>query len=273
MLVRALHDEVCRGRVLARDLGADAGVARLERAIGQSRPVAPDRRRRSARRAADPPCSRSCPPIPRPGRSALVRRGRASRARPGRPARAPGRRGARTARASPACSSCPWRRARAARARRGSLRCAARGSAPAVLRCSPPARQGSVRRPRRATRCRPVRTTHFASGLFNASIAPARSASRQEGEHQGVAVDDPRGGRVQRRHAVQLRFHRASSSRAQTHDIGDAVGVRSPSDALQLLQLRGVGGDDELAAAPVRHPALGAVGVQALADPPRRHAP
>ena len=86
----------------------------------------------------------------------------------------------------------------------------------------------------------------------------------QVGAHQGVAVDDSRGGRVQARHAVQLRFHRASLRRARAHDIGDAVGVRSLADALQVLHLRGVCGDDQLAAAPVGHSTLGAVGVQAL---------
>ena len=43
MHARALHEEVCRGLVLAGDLGPDAGEVRLERAIGQSWPVAPDR--------------------------------------------------------------------------------------------------------------------------------------------------------------------------------------------------------------------------------------
>ena len=69
---------------------------------------------------------------------------------------------------------------------------------------------------------------------------------------------------MQGRHAVQLRFHRPSFSLAQAYDIGDAVVVRSLSNALQVLELRGVGGDDQLAAALVCHSALGAVGVQAL---------
>src|SRR5512134_333605 len=43
VIARALHDEIRRGRVLARNLGADAGVARLERAVGQRGPVATDR--------------------------------------------------------------------------------------------------------------------------------------------------------------------------------------------------------------------------------------
>ena len=40
--------------------------------------------------------------------------------------------------------------------------------------------------------------------------------------------------------------------------------MRFLSDALQLLLLRGVSGDDQLAAAPVRHSAIGAIGVQTL---------
>ena len=86
----------------------------------------------------------------------------------------------------------------------------------------------------------------------------------QVGAHEGVAVDDPRGRRVQGRHALQLRFHGASLRRAHAHDIGDAVGVRLLPDRLQVLQLRGIVGDDQLAAAPVRHAALGAEGVKTL---------
>ena len=42
VLARALDDEI--GGALARpdDLGPDAGIARLQRAVGQGRPIAPD---------------------------------------------------------------------------------------------------------------------------------------------------------------------------------------------------------------------------------------
>ena len=64
---------------------------------------------------------------------------------------------------------------------------------------------------------------------------------------------------MQGRHATQLRFHRASLRRAHVHDIGDAVCVGFLSDGLQLFELPGVCGDDQLATAAVRHFALGAV--------------
>ena len=69
---------------------------------------------------------------------------------------------------------------------------------------------------------------------------------------------------MESRDAIQVRFQRPRFGRGDAHDVGHAVGVRSPSDVLQLVELRGVGRDDQLSAAPVRHVALGAVAVEAL---------
>jgi hypothetical protein len=85
------------------------------------------------------------------------------------------------------------------------------------------------------------------------------------GEHERVAVDDAGGRRVQRRDRAQLRLHAAHFAEADRGHVGDAIGMRLAADPLQLLELRVLGGDDQLAAAAVRHAALGAVGVQALA--------
>src|SRR5579885_25410 len=44
MILRALHDKIGRGFARAADLGADAGIARLQGAVAQPRPIAPYRR-------------------------------------------------------------------------------------------------------------------------------------------------------------------------------------------------------------------------------------
>ena len=79
-----------------------------------------------------------------------------------------------------------------------------------------------------------------------------------------MAVDDPRGGRVQRRYTVEFWFHCASVCRAHAYDVRNAVGVSALSDAVELVNLRYVGGDDQLATAAVRYATLGAVGVKTL---------
>ena len=71
-------------------------------------------------------------------------------------------------------------------------------------------------------------------------------------EHERVAVDDAGRGRVQRGDAAQLGLERERLLARHPHHVGDAIGVRLPLDFLQLRQLFFVGGDDQLAAAPVR---------------------
>jgi hypothetical protein len=80
-----------------------------------------------------------------------------------------------------------------------------------------------------------------------------------------MAVDDSRRRRVERVRARKLGFQGARFVRADARDVGDAVGVRAGENRLERRQLRRIRRHDQLAAAPVRHAALGAVGVQALA--------
>ena len=83
------------------------------------------------------------------------------------------------------------------------------------------------------------------------------------GEHQAVAVDDAGRGREQRA-AVQNTSGSSSRDRGrlQPFEIGHAVGRGLGADLLERRLLGLGGGDDQLAAAPVRHAVLGAVGVE-----------
>ena len=83
-------------------------------------------------------------------------------------------------------------------------------------------------------------------------------------EHQAVAVDDAGGRREQRRGAEHLGLQRRDGSRLQPLQVVDAVRRRLGADGFERRFLRRVGGDDELAAARVRHAVLGAIGVQAV---------
>jgi hypothetical protein len=82
------------------------------------------------------------------------------------------------------------------------------------------------------------------------------------GEHQAVAVDDPGGRRVQRRHAAQRRLHRFRFIGRQQAQITHSVGRRLRLDLVQCHDLLRRGGDNQLAAAAVGDAALLAVSVQ-----------
>ena len=85
------------------------------------------------------------------------------------------------------------------------------------------------------------------------------------GEHQRVAVDDAGRGRQQRRDAVQLGFEALRLGGGQPFEIGDAVGAGRRLDLLDAGDFGLLGRDDQLAEPRVRHAALGAIGVEALA--------
>jgi hypothetical protein len=84
-----------------------------------------------------------------------------------------------------------------------------------------------------------------------------------QGEHVGVAVDDPGGGGVQRGRAAQRGLHRARLGFRQQAQVGHAVGGGALADPLQPAGLLLRGRDDQLAAIVVRHAAVAAEIVEA----------
>jgi hypothetical protein len=68
-----------------------------------------------------------------------------------------------------------------------------------------------------------------------------------------MAVDDAGRGRVERGDAGELGLERQRLRARHPDDVGHAIGMRFLLDAFQLGELRRVGGDDELARAPMRH--------------------
>ena len=83
-----------------------------------------------------------------------------------------------------------------------------------------------------------------------------------QGQHESVAVDDSGGRRLQRRNAHELRFHRAGLAGGEHAQVADAVGRAPCAYFFELADLRWLGGDDQLAAAPVGDAAPGAEGVE-----------
>src|SRR5712675_411433 len=88
-------------------------------------------------------------------------------------------------------------------------------------------------------------------------------------EHERMAVHDTRGPRLQCRHAGELRLQRARFARGENAQIGDAVGLGLRMEFFQPRDLRRIGSDDQLAAAPVRNPAFREEGIKRA---PARHA-
>jgi len=77
-----------------------------------------------------------------------------------------------------------------------------------------------------------------------------------------VAVDDAGRRRLERRDAGELRLELAGLARLQHAQVRDAVGARLSVELLQAGDLPRIGGDDQLAAAPVDDAAPLEVGVQ-----------
>jgi hypothetical protein len=88
-------------------------------------------------------------------------------------------------------------------------------------------------------------------------------------QHEGVRIHDPRRGRQQRGDALDLGFQRLRLPAGDQLQVLHAVGPGLGLDAAQRVDLAVFGGDDQLAAAAVRHAALGTVGIQRM---PARHA-
>ncbi len=84
-------------------------------------------------------------------------------------------------------------------------------------------------------------------------------------QHVGVAVDDPGAGRQQRRGAVEVGFHLPRFAGAQQPHALDAIGLGAALDLGKLAVFDVVGGGDQLAAIAMRHPVLGAVGIEQAA--------
>ena len=74
-----------------------------------------------------------------------------------------------------------------------------------------------------------------------------------QGAHERMTVDDAGVGRVQRRHAIELRLHGAGCRAVDHHEALDAVGGALLEDRLHLADLGIFGGDDQLAAQAKRH--------------------
>ena len=83
-----------------------------------------------------------------------------------------------------------------------------------------------------------------------------------QAEHEGMAVDNAGAGRMQGGHARQSRLHGPGLIGADQHHIGHAIGMRLVAQGQQAGQLAVVGGHHQLAATPVRHTALGGIGVE-----------
>jgi hypothetical protein len=81
-------------------------------------------------------------------------------------------------------------------------------------------------------------------------------------QHEGMAVDDPGLGRMQRRHAGERRLHRARRVGADQLQPLDAVDLALFGDPLDLGGLFRVGRDDQLADLAVRHAVARAERVQ-----------
>jgi hypothetical protein len=72
-----------------------------------------------------------------------------------------------------------------------------------------------------------------------------------------MAVEYARGGRFERRSAVEGRLERAGLGSGEHAQIGDAVARALGLQLLQPGNLLRAGGDDQLAAATMRHAVLG----------------
>ena len=83
-------------------------------------------------------------------------------------------------------------------------------------------------------------------------------------QHVGMAVDDAGRRRQQRRVAFQRRLQRARLVAGQHLHVEHAIGLRMRADRGQLLGLRRRGGDDQLAAIPVRDAVLAAITVERM---------
>jgi hypothetical protein len=83
-----------------------------------------------------------------------------------------------------------------------------------------------------------------------------------ERQHQGVTVDDAGRGRKQRAVRPERRLERADLCAAEPEEVVDAVRLRLCLERRKLGDLALVGGDDQLAAAPVLHAVLAAEAVK-----------
>ena len=91
---------------------------------------------------------------------------------------------------------------------------------------------------------------------------PMRLRVTLERQHEGVTVDDAGRGRKQRAVRPQRRLERAGLRAAEAEEVVDAVRLRLCLERRKLGDLALVGGDDQLAAAPVRHAVLAAEAVK-----------
>jgi len=85
-----------------------------------------------------------------------------------------------------------------------------------------------------------------------------------QGEHVAVTVNHPGAGREQRRFARQRRLQRLGPGSREFLQVVHAVGGGLGHDAVQRQHLFRRRGHDQLAQLPVRHTALGAIGVEHL---------
>ena len=83
-----------------------------------------------------------------------------------------------------------------------------------------------------------------------------------ERQHEGVTVDDAGRGRKQRAVRPERRLERAGLRAAEPEEVVDAVRLRLCLERRKLGDLALVGGDDQLAAAPVLHAVLAAEAVK-----------
>ena len=97
---------------------------------------------------------------------------------------------------------------------------------------------------------------HHASGVFQVAL---------QGQHQAVAVHDAGGRRPHRGQAVQLGLQGAGLLTREQAQVVHAAGLGALHEGGQGVALGRGGGHDELAAALVRHGALLGVGVQQVA--------
>jgi len=90
---------------------------------------------------------------------------------------------------------------------------------------------------------------------------PIRLRIALERQHEGVTIDNAGRGRKQRAVRPERRFECAGLRAAEQKEIVDAVRLRLCLEPRKLGDLALVGGDDQLAASPVRHAVLAAEAV------------
>ena len=263
MIVLGLDQKIRRRSAGAGDLGADAGVGRLERAVGQVRPIGPDRGVEGIGASRIDVVSDRLDPLdvrPEPRLTGEVEREM--------DAQAPGRRhgidepGKRRADAEGKVVA-PGQMQRRDLLGRHALDRAGDGLRAEAGRVDDePGFERHRLGPAALDRDAGAGRSAGDDGRLEREHRAMRLGVAQQGEHEGVAVDDA-GRRGQKRAlGCERRLERPRLLSGEPNEVADAVGLALGLERGELFRLGFARRDDQLAATPVRDAVVAAECVQ-----------